>query len=99
MRNFVMSKQPNAVKPPAPAPAAPPAAPASPISRTSAGLRDLLFDEIEQFRQGKGDPDRANAIAKLASHIVSAAKLEYDYQRDEGDKRPAPKPLQLGNGK
>lgn len=37
-----------------------------PVSRTSAGLRDAIFDEIDAVRNGTSNPTRANAIAKLA---------------------------------
>lgn len=41
-----------------------------PIKRTSAGLRDALFDEIDALRRGDGDSQRATAIARLASNVI-----------------------------
>jgi hypothetical protein len=40
------------------------------VRRTSAGLRDAIFDEIDAIRAGESSSARANAISKLASGIV-----------------------------
>lgn len=57
-------------------------APAStPIQRTSAGLRDAIFDEIDSVRNGSSNPTRANAIAKLATGIVETVRMEIEVQR------------------
>ena len=53
----------------------------SPIQRTSAGLRDAIFDEIDAIRSGKSNPTRANAVAKLASGIVETVRMEIEVQR------------------
>jgi hypothetical protein len=50
-----------------------------PTERSSAGLRETLFHEIDMLRQGKGDYNRARAIARLAHQIVSTARLEMEY--------------------
>ena len=47
--------------------------------RTTHGLRDILFDELEELRSGEGDPTKAMAIAKLASQIINVANLEMRY--------------------
>lgn len=48
-----------------------------PAARTSAGLRNALFDEIDALRRGDGDPQKGQAIAKLAMTILYTAKLEH----------------------
>lgn len=53
----------------------------SPIQRTSAGLRDAIFDEIDAVRNGSSNPTRANAIAKLATGIVETVRMEIEVQR------------------
>lgn len=63
-----------------------------PIDRSSAGLRDALFDEIDRLRDGRGDPKQALAVAMLARQILLTASLEYKLAK-EG---PPPKPLRLG---
>lgn len=55
--------------------------PASPIIRTSAGLRDAIFDEIDAIRAGTSNPTRANAVAKLATGIVETVRMEIEVQR------------------
>lgn len=52
-----------------------------PMVRTAEGLRDVLFDEIDKLRDGRGDRRRALTIATLASQIINTARVEIDYQR------------------
>lgn len=49
--------------------------------RTSLGLRDTLFDELDALRDGSSTPQRAGAIAKLAVQIVNTVNLELDFQK------------------
>ena len=51
------------------------------IERTSVGLRDALFDELDLLRSGEGNAQRAQAVAKLSSQIVSSVKMELDFAR------------------
>ena len=53
----------------------------SPIARTSAGLRDVLFDELDALRNGDSNPTRANAVSKLASSVVETVRMEIDVQK------------------
>jgi hypothetical protein len=53
----------------------------SPVVRTSAGLRDALFDELDGLRNGSTNPARANAVAKLAGQVIDCVKMELDVQR------------------
>lgn len=71
------------------------------IERTSAGLRDALFDAIEKVRDGDMSCEDAVAIAKTAQQICSTvqleiqvAKLRTEYPADA--KLIIPSPLQLG---
>ena len=50
-------------------------------TRTSQGLRDILFDEIDELRSGNGDPIKSMAVANLAKQIVNTAKIELDFHR------------------
>lgn len=56
-------------------------APSTPIARTSAGLRDAIFDEMDAIRNGSSNPTRANAVAKLAGSIVETVRMEIEVQR------------------
>lgn len=78
----------------------------APVSRSSAGLRDAIFDEIDAIRDGTGNPTRANAVAKLAAGIVETVRMEIEVQRfaSSAAGKPQtsleisalPKPLALG---
>lgn len=50
-------------------------------TRTTATLRDVLFDEIEAVRKPDGDPQRAGAVANLARQIIGTARVEMDFAR------------------
>lgn len=70
------------------------------IERTSAGLRDSLFDAMERVRDGDMAPEDATAFSKLASNICSTveleikvAKLRTEYPSDTKLVIPAPLPL------
>ena len=70
-----------------------------PMTRNTVGLRDALFDEIDAFRRGQGDPQRATAIAKLTDKILSVAKLEHEVAKYDGTSGYSPKVLELGSPK
>lgn len=74
------------------------------IVRSSAGLRDAIFDEIDAIRRGESNPTRANAVAKLAAGIVETVRMEIEVQKfarsSDGGKAPEVRnvlgsPLQL----
>ncbi len=70
--------------------------------RTSAGLRDALFDELDGLRLGTSNPARANAVAKLAGQVVDTVRMEIELQRyaskvPKGIEAQLPKPVQLSN--
>lgn len=52
------------------------------MPRTTKSLRDVLFDEIDDLRNGEGDPTRALAVANLAKQIINVAKVELDFHRE-----------------
>lgn len=52
-------------------------------SRTAQGLRDILFDEIEELQSGRGDPQKALAVAGLAKQIVNTVKVEMEFTRQQ----------------
>lgn len=71
------------------------------IARTSAGLRDALFDAMERLRDGDMPPEDAKALAALSHQICSTvsleievAKLRNEYPADA--KLIVPSPLPLG---
>lgn len=73
------------------------------IIRTSLGLRDALFDEIDMLRDGTSTPQRATAISKISTQIVQTVRLELEHQRylagirsEDGTLREI-QPLKLGS--
>ena len=44
------------------------------VSRTSAGLRDAIFDELDAIRSGESNPTRANAIPYWAEELAAEHK-------------------------
>jgi len=72
--------------------------------RTTAGLRNVLLDEIDSLRSGDTTEGRAHAIARLANATISSVRLEMDAhdfiaRNGEADAKvvnaAAMKPLQL----
>jgi hypothetical protein len=76
----------------------------APVMRSSAGLRDALFDEMDALRNGNSNPTRANAVAKLAGSIVETVHMEMEVERHLRHAAPSVnietfggvKPLRLG---
>lgn len=44
--------------------------------RSTMGLREVLFSEIDKLRNGEIEPTRAHATAKLAQQILTSVALE-----------------------
>jgi hypothetical protein len=64
--------------------------------RSSQGLRDILFDEIEELRSGSGDPTKSMAVANLAKQIINIAKVEIDFHRQIAEQADAGHAFSLG---
>lgn len=76
----------------------------APVIRTSAGLRDAMFDELDAIRSGTSNPTRAGAVARLSTGIIETVRMEMEVQRQlrstperlEELDSPLGKPLSLG---
>lgn len=53
----------------------------TPVVRTSAGLRDALFDALDGLRSGATSAATANAVAKLADQVVQTVHMELAVQK------------------
>lgn len=51
------------------------------VIRSSSGLRDVLFDEIDSLRNGESNPARATALAKLSVQIINSVTMEIQYNK------------------
>jgi hypothetical protein len=52
-----------------------------PIERTTAGLRDFLFHELDAFVRGSTTPERIRSVTQVANAIVDSARLELEFAR------------------
>lgn len=75
----------------------------SPVIRNSAGLRNVIFDELDALRAGTSNPTRANAVAKLASGVVETVRMEVEVHKlrvtqgkGADEVNPLGAPLELG---
>lgn len=53
--------------------------------RTSAGLRDALFDEIDDLRAGNSNAARARSVAMLANSVLQSVSAEIEYHKYVSD--------------
>ena len=51
------------------------------IDRSTAGLREYLFEELELIKNGESNNQRASAVSKISSQILTSVRLEMDYIR------------------
>lgn len=56
------------------------------FERSTAGLRDALFSEMEDLKSGASAPHEALAFSKLASQIISSVELDLRYAELEARK-------------
>lgn len=72
------------------------------INRTSLGLRNALFEELDLLRNGESTPQRAAVVAKLAVQIVNTVNLELNFQKyvshpSKEIQELSAKPMKLGD--
>ncbi len=51
------------------------------IHRSSMGLRDAMFDELDLLRSGASTPKRAAAASRIAAQIINSKKIEIEYEK------------------
>src|SRR5258706_786858 len=57
----------------------------SKVERTSKGLRDALFDEIDALRDGSSNAARARSVAMLANSVLQSVVAEIEYHKYVSD--------------
>ena len=55
------------------------------MDRTSAGLRNSLFDEIDSLRNGTSNPARARSLAMLANTALKSVEVEIEFHKYVSD--------------
>lgn len=68
---------------------------AVPVIRTSAGLRDALFDALDGLRNGSTNAATANAVAKLADQVVQTVHMELAVQKHAASRPKESQPVGL----
>lgn len=58
-----------------------------PMQRTAAGLRELLFEQIDGLRAGKVSPTDAKAIAAVAGTILKSVEVEMAFREQQKELR------------
>jgi len=56
-----------------------------PVNRTSQGLRDALFDEMDALRNGTSNAARARSVAMLANSVLQSVTAEIEYHKYVSD--------------
>ncbi len=59
----------------------------SKTKRTTNGLREVLFEQIDGLVNGSITPQQAKAVSGLASQVVSVTRLEMEAARFISDER------------
>lgn len=54
---------------------------ASPINRSTSGLRETIFQEMEALRAGESTWQRARSMAMLANTVLDSVKTEVEYHK------------------
>ena len=74
------------------------------MNKTTEGLRDKLFEELENLQKGNSTPQQAKAVCGIVSQITNTVRLELEYSRFVSDMRgrsdsagQEPKSASLGN--
>ena len=68
------------------------------IPKTTEGLRDALFDEINALRAGKSNPQHARVLCQLADKVIDSIRVQIQYGRllNDKEKSKAQSNVQLG---
>ena len=66
------------------------------VNRSSAGLRQSLFEELEAIKNGDSNPARARAVAMLANSILQSVVTEIEYHKYVADVSKAGATAKLG---
>ena len=66
-------------------------------TRTTQGLRDALFDELDELRSDAANPEKSLAVANVAKQIINTAKVELDFHKFITDQEKGGSPVTLGN--
>lgn len=70
------------------------------LEKTSRGLAQAMFEELEMLRNGESTPQQARAKASVANTICTISRLEMDFARfvsvDRAEEKDVMKALPMG---
>lgn len=66
------------------------------VERSSAGLRNALFDALDALRNGSMSANNANAVAKIADGVIATVRMELDVHRHLAKVVPGEESPKLG---
>lgn len=53
----------------------------APVIRSTSGLREVIFEEMEALRNGDSSPQRARSMAAMANSILQSVEVEIEYHK------------------
>lgn len=56
------------------------------VERSFDGLRNVMFDQLDDLISGAGKPEIANSVARLASEITKSTAIQAELMRLAGSK-------------
>lgn len=66
------------------------------MRRTSSGLRNALFDEIDSLRNGESNPSRARSLSMLANTALKSVEVEIEFHKYVSDASKASGAAKIG---
>lgn len=66
------------------------------MERTSRGLRNALFDEIDSLREGDSNPARARSLAMLANTALKSVEVEIEFHKYVSDVKKTDGVVKIG---
>jgi len=67
------------------------------MDRSSLGLRNVLFEEIDSLRNGNSNPARARALSLLANTVLKSVEIEIEFHKYVSDVSIKDGSVKLGN--
>lgn len=56
-------------------------APVVNVTRSTSGLREALFEEMDALRNGNSSAQRARSVAMMANSILQSVQVEIEYHK------------------
>jgi len=67
----------------------------SKVKRNTTGMKEALFEELDELRNGKSTAQKARAVSSLIGGVIAATRIEMDYARFVAGEATKPKALEM----